>query len=162
MKVGGCFANKGGTEIIEYCDVSVLFERETFYIQTLKPEYNILQSGGSNIGYKHTEETKAKLSESASNRSDELKAKYSKAALGRKFHHTEETKAKLSAASLNRRLSEETRAKLSVIQSNRLKHPVPPPAYQPQSSVSPQRSSLSHIFTYGAIFGLLRIFFFFY
>lgn len=112
-------------EIIEYCDVSVLLERETFYIQTLKPEYNILQSGGSNLGYKHTEETKAKMSGSASNRTDELKAKYSKAAVGRKFNHTEETKAKLSAASLDRRLSEETRAKLSVIQSNRLKHPVP-------------------------------------
>jgi len=112
-------------EVIEYCDVSVLLERETFYIQTLKPEYNILQSGGSNLGYKHTEESKARMSASASNRTDELKAKYSKAAVGRKFNHTEETKAKLSAASMNRKLSEETKAKLSVIQSNRLKDPVP-------------------------------------
>lgn len=40
-----------------------LLERETYFIQLLKPEYNILQSGSSSLGYKHTEETKLKMKE---------------------------------------------------------------------------------------------------
>ena len=38
-----------------------LLERETYYIQLLKPRYNMLQQGGSSLGYKHTEETKLKM-----------------------------------------------------------------------------------------------------
>jgi len=38
-----------------------LLELETYYIQLLKPRYNILQQGGSSLGYKHTEETKLNM-----------------------------------------------------------------------------------------------------
>lgn len=40
-----------------------LLQLETNYIQKLKPEYNILQNGGSSLGYKHSEETKTKMKE---------------------------------------------------------------------------------------------------
>nr|YP_009568477.1 GIY endonuclease [Drechslerella brochopaga]QBL02557.1 GIY endonuclease [Drechslerella brochopaga] len=59
-------------EILEYCEAENCIEREQFYIDLYKPEYNILKFAGSNLGYKHTEETLDKLR----NRkvSDEVKA----------------------------------------------------------------------------------------
>ena len=38
-----------------------LLERETFYISSYKPIYNILVIGGSSLGYKHTIETRNKM-----------------------------------------------------------------------------------------------------
>lgn len=38
-----------------------MLAREQHYIDTLKPEYNLLQVAGSSLGYKHTEETIVKL-----------------------------------------------------------------------------------------------------
>lgn len=37
-------------EIIEYCELSVLIEREQYYIDLLNPEYNILKTAGSLMG----------------------------------------------------------------------------------------------------------------
>ena len=48
-------------EILEYCDAKVLLEREQYYLDKLKPEYNIVEKAGSIIGYKHTEETLRKM-----------------------------------------------------------------------------------------------------
>lgn len=50
-------------EILEYCDPTreSLLEREQFYLDLLKPEYNILPKAGSSLGYKHTEETLEKF-----------------------------------------------------------------------------------------------------
>lgn len=111
-------------EILEYCDPSTIIEREQYYIDLLKPEYNILQVAGSLFGYKHTPESLEKMREIALNRSDETKAKLREAALGKTYNHTEETKIKLRDAALGRNHSEDTKAKLKVIQSNRVKHPV--------------------------------------
>lgn len=47
--------------IIEYCEPENCIEREQYYIDTLKPEYNILHFAGSNKGFKHSEETLATL-----------------------------------------------------------------------------------------------------
>lgn len=52
--------------ILEYTSCENTRERETYYIQTLKPDYNILQFGTSSKGYKHTEETKLKMKENYS------------------------------------------------------------------------------------------------
>ncbi len=64
-------------------------------------------------GKKHSEETRAKLSEANRGRklSEETKAKMSEAHKGKKL--SEETKAKISEASKGKKLSEETRAKIS-------------------------------------------------
>lgn len=64
---------KYGTEnfsviILEYIEKDFIFDRETFWIVNLKPYYNILQSGGSSIGYKHSDNIKLFLSELAKNR----------------------------------------------------------------------------------------------
>nr|ATI20336.1 GIY-YIG endonuclease [Juglanconis sp.] len=42
-------------EILEYCPISTVLDREQFYIDKLNPEYNILKIAGSNLGYKHSE-----------------------------------------------------------------------------------------------------------
>jgi len=49
-------------EILEYCDSTETIIREQYHIDLLSPEYNILKVAGSSLGYKHTEETKAKIS----------------------------------------------------------------------------------------------------
>ena len=48
-------------EIIEYCEKSDLIKKEQYYIDLLKPEYNILKIAGSSLGFKHTEESLAKM-----------------------------------------------------------------------------------------------------
>jgi len=49
-------------DILEYCKPSILISREQYYIDLLKPWYNICKIAGSNLGFKHSEMTKAKLS----------------------------------------------------------------------------------------------------
>lgn len=58
--------------IIEYIDVKnlnakearkLILEREQYYIDNLKPEYNILKIAGSSLGYKHISETLVKMSD---------------------------------------------------------------------------------------------------
>jgi group I intron endonuclease len=66
-------------EILEYCEPKKCIEREQYYLDLLKPEYNILKNAGSLLGFKHSEETKAKFK-------------------GRK--HSEETKAKMREKAL--------------------------------------------------------------
>lgn len=65
-------------EILEYCDPSEAINKEQYFIDLLKPNYNILPNAGSRLGHKHSEETIAKFK-------------------GRKL--SEETKAKLKIRS---------------------------------------------------------------
>lgn len=54
--------SKFSLDILEYCDSSVLIAREQYYIDLLKPEYNILKIANSKIGSKHSEKTRAQMS----------------------------------------------------------------------------------------------------
>ena len=45
-------------EILEHCEAEYLLEREQFYIDKLKPEYNILKFAGNRKGFFHSEATK--------------------------------------------------------------------------------------------------------
>jgi hypothetical protein len=98
---------KGG-----YCERTDAIEREQYYIDLLAPEYNILKTAGSSLGYKHTEETLAKLK--GHKHTEETLAKMREVALGRGLgrKHSEETIAKISASTsasmLGRKHSEET------------------------------------------------------
>ena len=49
-------------EILEYCDIADLTEREQYYLDKLNPKYNTLKIAGSSSGHKLTEETKIKIS----------------------------------------------------------------------------------------------------
>lgn len=49
-------------DILEYCDKNILIEREQYYIDIIKPEYNLLKLVTSRLGFNHTEETKKRIS----------------------------------------------------------------------------------------------------
>jgi group I intron endonuclease len=42
-------------DILEYCSVEDVIEREQYYLDTYKPKYNILKPAGSSLGYVHNE-----------------------------------------------------------------------------------------------------------
>jgi group I intron endonuclease len=50
-------------EILEYCDnkETLGLRREQYYLDLLEPEYNILKKAGSPLGFRHSEEAKAKM-----------------------------------------------------------------------------------------------------
>lgn len=48
-------------EILEYCNEDNVLSREQYFIDLLKPKYNIVQIAGSTLGYKHTPESLAKM-----------------------------------------------------------------------------------------------------
>ena len=52
---------KFSLEILEYCKALECIEREQYYLDRLNPEYNILSTAGSTLGYKHSEEAIAKM-----------------------------------------------------------------------------------------------------
>ena len=55
-------------EILEYCTKENAINREQYYIDLLKPEYNLNSIAGSRLGSIHSEETKRKMSNSAQGR----------------------------------------------------------------------------------------------
>lgn len=83
-------------EILEYCNKEDCLRKEKDYIDSLKPEYNILREGFSRLGTKHTVEAKAKIGA---------------ARLGKIL--SEVTKARLSKALKDRTILRETKEKMS-------------------------------------------------
>jgi group I intron endonuclease len=49
-------------DILEYCEIDVLVEREQHYLDLLKPKYNILKAANSRLGSKHSLKTRALMS----------------------------------------------------------------------------------------------------
>lgn len=72
--------------IFEYCEPDKCIEREQYYIDFFKPEYNILQTAGSSLGYKHSEEAIEKIitAKTGLRRSPEALAKFVASVMGRK------------------------------------------------------------------------------
>lgn len=48
-------------EILEYCDKEKIREREQYYLDLIKPKYNVLTTAGASDGYKHSEEALLKI-----------------------------------------------------------------------------------------------------
>jgi group I intron endonuclease len=97
-------------EILEYCDPEKLLAREKYYFKLLLPEYNILKEPGSLLGFKHSESTLTKMSETRKGENHPLFGK----------NHSEETKNKISESikgkshpMFGKTHSEETRTKMS-------------------------------------------------
>jgi group I intron endonuclease len=91
--------------VFEYCEPDKLILREQYYIDVLKPEFNILKVAGSLLGYKHNSEILVKMSETRKGRchSAETKQKMSEARSGENHplfgkSHTVETRALMSSA----------------------------------------------------------------
>lgn len=101
--------NEFSFEVIELCDISLLIEREQFYIDTLKPYYNIVLIAGSQLGYKHTDETIKIIQE---------KRATQKIPVGLK--RTDEQRKNISISHKGIKLSEETKRKISVSNMGRI------------------------------------------
>ncbi len=55
-------------DILEYCEDNILSSREQYYIDILKPEYNILKVAGSRLYITQSEETRQLISDKLKNR----------------------------------------------------------------------------------------------
>ena len=99
-------------EIIEYCLPQNVIQREQYYIDLLKPEYNILKVAGSMLGFKHSESTRERLSNLYTGRkiSEQVREKMSESQKGRV--HTLEAKAKMRISKIGLKLSEEHKTNL--------------------------------------------------
>jgi group I intron endonuclease len=105
-------------EILEFCNSEDVIEREQFYLDALKPEYNILKIAGSRTGFKVLDETKAKIRAALTGRvlSESVKAKIKAARIGAK--HSEATRAKLKEhlVTLNKKvLAEKNGIKVTIL-----------------------------------------------
>lgn len=107
---------KFSLDILEYCNKEDTIKREQYYIDKLKPEYNLLKIAGSMFGHKHSSASKLKMSERALGRtfSAITLQKMSEAGRGRKlsestilkirsYTHSEEAKNKIRSASVRAR-----------------------------------------------------------
>lgn len=110
--------------ILEYCDLADVIKREQYYLDLLKPTYNIELTAGSRLGSFHDEEARAKMwaahigRELSQSQKDHL-VSLCLSNVGRK--HLEITKIKQREAALGRVVSEETRQKLLAASSTALK-----------------------------------------
>lgn len=128
------FYNKHGLgclefSVLEFCEKEGLIDKEQFYLDSVKPQFNIRKKAGSNLGVKMSEESNRKRREAyfrkrwkppsfkGRKHSRETKEKLRKAFLGTKL--TQETKDKIRKALIGKPrpyarhpLSEETKAKI--------------------------------------------------
>lgn len=101
-------------EILEECEESELNEKEIYYIQKLKPEYNV-SLGGQNGMRKYPESVKEVIRQKAKEQWDKMpdsekKQRIKNNLTGRKrgFRQSEDTKEKLRLANLGKKQSTET------------------------------------------------------
>jgi len=102
--------------VIEFCSQIKLIEREQYYIDILKPEFNIRKIADSNFGIKFgtpSEEHKRKIGEGNRGKivSKETRKKLSEVGKGRVF--SEEHRRRISEVKKGWEPSEETRKKMS-------------------------------------------------
>ena len=112
-------------ELIAECNKEDLIVTEQGYIDTVRMFYpkekvlNLSYVAGSCLGFKHSLETKRKISESSKGRvvSEESRRKRSIAQKGKVL--SEETKEKIRTARASQVITDETRAKLSAVGKGR-------------------------------------------
>ena len=107
-------------EILEYCDVSKLIEREQYYFDLLEPDYNIAKVAGSTIGVPRSEEFKNKLRELRKGKvhKEETKLLMSQIHLGANNsmfgkNHTDQTKELIRLSKVGKVLDTQTKNAIS-------------------------------------------------
>lgn len=124
--------NKYGVDSFEFSIIEIITKdkfnkeylliREQHYIDSLHPEYNILQIAGSNLGYNHSDETKLQISSTMSGvKKSEEHAKHIRESQKGKIL-TDDHKKKLSdAAKKRKKPSHTTRISIDGIEYDSLK-----------------------------------------
>ncbi len=116
--------------ILEYCSIDVLIQREQYYFDLLKPEYNICTTAGSTLGKLHSLEAKEKISNTkkgtntgeensffGKTHSEESRLRMVEAKLGKTL--AELTKEKIRESRKGKKFTEEHKSNLSIAQPNR-------------------------------------------
>ena len=111
--------------ILDFTEKENTLTREQFWIDELKPEYNILKEASNSKGYKHSSQNIELMRQRALGRkhSEEVRKAMSEARMGENssfFGHThsEETKAKLREIALNRTKSHRPSLEVEVLDLN--------------------------------------------
>jgi len=90
--------------VLEECAPDKCVEREQWMIDVFDPYYNIQRIAGSQLGYRHTPETRAKMRASKQNISPETRSKMSISARNRDhptgWHHSLSARAHMSTAKM--------------------------------------------------------------
>lgn len=99
--------------VLEYCEPNFRIEREQYYIDTLKPEYNLAPKANGMLDYNHTEKTKLKmsLSHTGKKKSKISIEKTRQAHIGSK--RSSESRARMSAWQIGRKMSDEAKQNMS-------------------------------------------------
>ena len=118
-------------EILLYCSKKdlIFYEQRAINAYCFKDIYNIREKAESNLGFKHTKESKGKISEAVSGEkhplygkkiifSEEHKENMRKSSKGKKL--SERTKEKLRQANLGKKLSEEHKRKISIAHKGKI------------------------------------------
>lgn len=116
--------------VLEYCSIDVLIKREQYYLDLLKPDYNICTTAGSTLGKLHSLVAKEKISETKKGtylgeensffgeiHSVASKERMKEAKLGKIL--SELTKEKIRESKVGKKFTEEHKSNLSLAQSNR-------------------------------------------
>jgi len=90
-------------DVLEFCEREKLIEREQYFIDTMKPEYNKRKQAASNAGIVWSEKTRAIWS---ANRTGSKNGMFGR-------HHSEAAKQRVSQANSGRKRSEEQKQKVS-------------------------------------------------
>lgn len=122
------FVNKYGidtliVEVLEKVDITSLLVREQYYIDTLKPEFNILKIAGSSIGTIMSEEQKIKISNNRKGilHTEETKKRISNTLKG--IPKSKEHSTKVGLRHKGKIVSQETRLKISIANKGRISTP---------------------------------------
>lgn len=105
--------------ILEYTEIvnlpkdeakNLIIEREQHYIDIILPEYNILKTAGSLLGFQHSSSTIVKFKKAKGNENNPMFGKF----------HSEETILKMSAIKKGKARLEETKLKIGLTNSKKL------------------------------------------
>jgi group I intron endonuclease len=96
--------------ILEYCNSSIIIEREQYYIYLLNPLYNICRIAGSTLEKEHTAKTKNKISLVLKG----IKSIIEQLARRTNCTQSPETKAKIKAKLIRRKLNTNTIEKIRI------------------------------------------------
>lgn len=136
--------------ILVYCEPFELLRYEQAFINRLNPEYNCSHIAGSTLGFRHSNETKKKMSESHKNLkpSAMTRIKLSAAQMGnKKFlgrHHSQETREKISTIKLGKKrspFSAEWKAKIRDAQMGKRRGPL---SAEHRAKISATKKGIKH------------------
>jgi group I intron endonuclease len=105
--------------ILEFIDITklskdeakkLIIEREQYYIDNILPEYNILKTAGSLLGFYHSNDTLLKFKKAKDSENNPMYGKF----------HSKETKLKMSKIRKGKLQSKETKLKISLTNSKKV------------------------------------------